>query len=730
MNNKFCIFAGTTEGRNLVEFLSAWDCTVTACVATEYGSTLLTPAEGLTVLEKRLDAEEMETLFRQEKFDLVVDATHPYAAIVTENIHKACEAAGTEYLRLLREESEEVDGAVYVSDVAEAVEYLNTVDGNILLTTGSKELQKYTGISGFAERVYARLLPMQVSLDACEKAGVKVSHIIALQGPFSVQMNEAMIESSGAKFLVTKDGGSTGGFAEKAIAAKNTGIKMVIIGRPAQLEGKNYAEVLEFLAERFGFALSPDDSKNETQRKNTGGLAAKAGPNGSACSGITIVGIGPGSQRAMTIEVKEAIEAADCLIGAKRMIEAVRRPGQAAFEAISPDKIASCIEDHPEFSCFTIVMSGDSGFFSGTKKLLEKLGHGDVSFAPNGTGEHISGVEPGQGTRPRVPNGTEGHISGVEPGQGTRPRVPVYVLPGLSSLSYFCARLGLSYENVKTVSMHGRNYNIVPDVQENELVFVLTGGDADIKEMAKRLRTAGLNDVTMHVAERLSYPEERIVSGTPAQIEEETFDKLSVVLIENGASDKVVSAGLPDDVFIRGEGKRGVIPMTKSEVRAICLSKLQLTQRSVCWDVGAGTGSVSVEMAILAQKGRVYAVEKNEDAVKLLEKNKEQFMADNLEIIPGTAPSVCEDLPVPTHVFIGGSSGNIRPVIDLALAKNPSARIVATAITLESAAELSGMMKEFDFAEAVLIHVSADKKAGPYHLMMAQNPIYIFSFAS
>ena len=652
---KICVFAGTTEGRKLVEFLSGQDCFVTACVATDYGRTLIEPAEKLTILEKRLDCDAMAEMFQQENYDLVVDATHPYAAIVTDNINKACGQTKTEYMRLLREESDAVDGAVYVPDALGAVEYLNEHEGNILLTTGSKELHLYTGIHDFAERVYPRVLPMQASLTACENAGVKVSHIIAVQGPFTEEMNIAQLHAIQAAYLVTKDGGSTGGFDDKADAAKKAGARLIVIGRPPQLEGYSFSEVVKMFEERYGF-----------RRKQK----------------VTVVGIGPGNAAAMTKEVTEAIETAECLIGAKRMIEAVRHTGQAVCEAVASAKIAEYINEHKEFSEFTVVMSGDSGFFSGTKKLLPLLGECEVK-----------------------------------------------VLPGLSSLSYFCARLGLSYENVKMTSVHGRQHNIVPDVRENGLVFVLTGGEEDIHAMCRALSAAGLGEVRIHIAERLSYPEERILSGTPEELLKESFDKLSVVLVENPNADKYVSAGFPDSAFTRGGGEKGVVPMTKSEVRAVCLSKLALTEHAVCWDVGAGTGSVSIEMALLARKGMVYAIEKNEDAVSLLETNKEKFMAENLEIIPGLAPDACADLPAPTHVFIGGSSGNVRPIIELARGKNPDVRIVATAITLESIAELTECLKDFgtDSSEVVAVNAASGKKAGRYHLMMAQNPVYVFA---
>ena len=169
--------------------------------------------------------------------------------------------------------------------------------------------------------------------------------------------------------------------------------------------------------------------------------------------------------------------------------------------------------------------------------------------------------------------------------------------------------------------------------------------------------------------------------------------------------------------------------MTKSEVRAVSLSKLRLTKDAICWDVGAGTGSVAIEMALQARNGQVFAVERKPDAVALLERNKARFAAENLTVVPGSAPEACAELPAPTHVFIGGSSGNMREILKLILEKNPNARIVATAIALESVAELTACMKEFPFRETEVIsmQVARDRKAGPYHLMTGQNPIYIFT---
>lgn len=652
---KICVFAGTTEGRELVEFLSTQPVSVTACVATEYGETLLAPANNLTISAGRLNQEEMEKLLRQGEFDLVIDATHPYAPIVTENIAGACAATKTEYVRLLRERNAAPDGAVFVPDIPSAVEFLNQTDGNILLTTGSKELARYTGLSDFAKRAYARVLPMDASLVSCQEAGLAPAHIIAMQGPFSKEMNAAMLRAVNAKYMVTKEGGTTGGFEEKALAARETGAVLVVVGRPPQREGLSFSDTVKLLCERFQLSWRPQ---------------------------VTIVGIGPGSRAAMTEEVAAALDDADCIIGAKRMLETVVRSGQAIYDAIAPDRIGSYIREHREYRRFVVAMSGDVGFFSGTKKLLPLLSDCNVN-----------------------------------------------VLPGISSLVYLCGRLGTSYEDVVSVSIHGRDHDIVPDIRTNSRVFALVGGENGMTLLCRHMSENGLGNVRISVGERLSYPDERITVGTAEELANRTFHKLSVALIENDAAARVVVQGLPDEVFQRGGGADGVVPMTKSEVRAVCLAKLHLTDSAVCWDVGAGTGSVAIEMALQAKRGQVYAIERKEEAVALLRENQRLFSVENLTVVPGYAPDACCDLPAPTHAFIGGSSGNMKEIISLLLEKNPAVRIVATAITLESISELTNCLKEFNFTdtEVVSMTVARDKRAGSYHLMAGQNPIYIFT---
>ena len=648
---KICVFAGTTEGRELVEFLSTQPVSVTACVATDYGETLLSPRDNLTISAQRLTVIEMEELFGREQFNLVVDATHPYASVVTENIAAACHTTGTEYLRLQRCGAAAPVDAVFAADIAEAVSYLNSVEGNILLTTGSKELHKFTSIKDFADRVYARVLPLEESLQLCESAGLKPAHILAMQGPFSREMNVAMLKSVDAKFLVTKDSGSKGGFEEKQAAVREVGAKLVVIGRPPQREGLNYAEILSLLCNRFGL----------TSRQQ-----------------VAVVGIGPGSKSAMTGEVRSALANADCIIGARRMVEAVAQPGRSVHYAITPEAITAFIGKHPEYRRFVVAMSGDVGFFSGTKKLLPMLENCDVT-----------------------------------------------VLPGISSMVYLCAKLGTSYEDVVSVSVHGRDHDIIPDIRRNERVFTLVGGENGMGILCRELTEAGLGSVKVSVGERLSYPDEQITVGTADTLQNRVFQSLSVALIENENANPVVTHGLPDNSFDRTE----MVPMTKSEVRCVCLSKLALTEKAVAWDVGAGTGSVAIEMALQAHKGAVYAIERKDAALEILQENVRKFRTSNLTVVPGTAPDACVELPAPTHAFIGGSSGNMQEIITLLLQKNPKVRIVATAIALESIAELTACMKHFAFeeTEVVSMSVARNRKAGPYNLMTGQNPIYIFT---
>ena len=693
---RFLVFAGTVEGRTLSGELAAAGCPVTVSVATEYGEKLVEEQPGLTVHQGRMTAEEMVSFMEEMKQAAgedggvpcqVVDATHPYAAAVSENIRTACETAHLPYLRLLRE-SEQADGmedCVFVASAREAADYLKTTEGNVLLTTGSKELAVFTEIPGYQARLFPRVLSTAESVLSCVKLGFEGKNLICMQGPFSEELNTAMLKQIHAAWMVTKETGKSGGFGEKLSAARKAGVKVIVIGRPVKEDGYGPWEIRRILEERYSLKLDRQAGSAGAGRNDSVAAGNEAEAEESCASQpgktqVTLAGIGMGAYRNMTVEVVEACREADAILGATRMVEFARTLGKTVYCAYKDDELKAYIDAHPEYRKVVILLSGDIGFYSGAKKLRQRLAEADY---------------------------------------------PVRMLSGISSVVYFCGKLGTSWEDVKLLSLHGKEENIVGAVAENQKVFALIGGKDGVNRLCRQLMEYNLPDVKLHVGERLSYPEERITSGTPGQLEGQFFDGLCVVLAENPkAGELPVTHGLPDEMFLRDK-----VPMTKSEVRSISLSKLQLQPDSVVYDVGAGTGSVSIEMALQASEGMVYAIEKNQTAVELIEKNKRVFRTANIQVIEGLAPEAMEDLPVPTHAFIGGSSGNLREIMECLLRKNPECRIVINTIALESIAETLDCVKALPVTEVDIagVSVAKSKTLGRYHMMMGQNPVYIIA---
>ena len=271
---KLLLFAGTTEGRELAEYLAGCKVQVTACVATEYGETLISPQTNLTVHAGRMDRQQMQQLIQQEGFDLVIDATHPYAAVVTQNIAAACAQTDVPLYRCLRESEQgqdELEGYPHLlmaQDTEQAAHLLEEIEGNILLTTGSKELPAYRQVKGFAERFYPRVLPLANVVESCLALGIPAAHLIAMQGPFSQEMNLAMIRQWNISCLVTKESGKTGGVDQKLAAAKQAGISVLLIRRPSeQVAGWSLQALKQELAQRFGIRPVPAAPKPRLHRK-------------------------------------------------------------------------------------------------------------------------------------------------------------------------------------------------------------------------------------------------------------------------------------------------------------------------------------------------------------------------------------------------------------------------------------------------------------------------------
>lgn len=253
MMKKILVFAGTSEGRKICEFLATNDMVVTACVATEYGSLVLPKMKNLLVKEGRLTIAEMEEIM--EFHDYIIDATHPYAKIVSENILTAIKKTRKAFLRIIRPKLE-YDNVIDVRDLEEACQYLNKTKGNVLITTGSKELAQYTKVEAYQERLFFRTLPTLEALNALNHISIKATNIICMQGPFTKNMNQAMLEQINAQVMVTKETGQSGGLMEKLAAAKGLGIIVIMIGRPTLEEGLSLEEAYGFLKEKLNILIN------------------------------------------------------------------------------------------------------------------------------------------------------------------------------------------------------------------------------------------------------------------------------------------------------------------------------------------------------------------------------------------------------------------------------------------------------------------------------------------
>ena len=655
------LFSGTSEGRKLAEILSAHSVKVTVCVATEYGQEVMQESELVEARVGRMNQEKMEVLIQSKDWLAVIDATHPYAKEVTENIKKVCEHQKREVLRLLRNSSERAEHIYYVDSTEEAAEYLNQTEGNIFLTTGSKEIARYMELIEDTSRIYARILPGTEELEKCHELGLKGKQIICMQGPFSEELNLAMMKEVNAEWLVTKETAGAGGYPEKIRAAERAGARAVVIKRPEET-GYSMEEILEKLS------ISPKQESNVRQE-------------------ISLVGIGMGNVETLTLEGYETIKKADLLVGAKRMLESIPEElekGKAQFISYKAQEILSYIENHPQYEKTAVLLSGDIGFYSGAHSLAEQ-------------------------------------IETLETQENTQ--FQVKMVCGISSVVYFACKLQMAWENMRLMSLHGRNQNVIGALQKHEKVFILTNGAEGIRTLSRELILFGMEQVRLYLGRQLGSDEEEIEEGTPVDFQDYDKEGLCVLVLVNAkAKEAVITHGIPDQDFLREK-----VPMTKEEVRSISLSKLRLQRDSLVYDIGAGTGSISVECARMVVDGTVYAIEKKPEACKLIEQNKYKFAASNLHIIEGEASEALEELPTPTHVFIGGSSGKLEEILNILWEKNPKVRVVINAISLETIAEVTRLIKKYDFAEKEIVQVTVakSKEIGSYEMMMGQNPVYV-----
>ena len=666
------IFAGTTEGRELSEYLAAAGIAHTLCVATEYGKIVLKEHPCVKVHKGRMDREEMEIYIKNGNFGAVVDATHPYAEVVTQNIRHAMQDMDIPYLRLKRESNvtSSYEKIQYFKDSVSCARALEKTDGNILLTTGSKELSVFVKFIDKKERLYARVLPGIESLQLCMDCGIAGRQILALQGPFSTQMNEAMLRQYQIKWLVTKASGNAGGYQEKLDAAQNLDIPVFVIGCPAEQECHTFEEVCGQLEKICGQVI----------RRKTGFR-------------ITLAGIGMGNPDCLTKEVERAIAEADILLGADRMIAGyqpkIEKMPYYTSEQIIPylEKMSKGTVGRDDIKT-VILFSGDTGFYSGCQKLYDAL------------------------------------LRAVNDG---RLQADVTVMPGISSVAYLAACMGENYQDAVICSMHGKELpDLAKKIRKGKKLFLLMSGLKDVHKLGKLLLNTGLTECTVTAGYQLSYPEQRIMELRPEECMQLQEDGLYICCIKNPDPErKTLTHGRKDGEFIRDK-----VPMTKEEVREVSICKLKLYEGAVVYDIGSGTGSVAAEIAGLSDEIKVFAVEYKEEAVSLIAQNKEKFGLDNIEIVSGKAPDGLEELPVPTHAFIGGSSGRMKEILSALYQKNSQMRVVINAISMETICEIKEVLSAFPIQneDVVQIQASRAKRVGTYHLMQAENPVWICSF--
>ena len=387
---------------------------------------------------------------------------------------------------------------------------------------------------------------------------------------------------------------------------------------------------------------------------------------------VYLIGCGCGPET-LTREAAEALQNADLVIGAGRLLAGIETKGEKR-EAVYTDAIEALLRSsEAESAC--VLYSGDSGFYSGARLLLPRLTDWDVR-----------------------------------------------VIPGVSSLQALAARLGRPWQDWTLCSSHGVDCDVAEVLAKGKPGFFLTGGKTGPAELCQTITALGLGALPVTVGENLYTENERLVHGSAAELAEEDFAPLSVLLCEAAERPARRVPGLPDEAFERLEG----VPMSKQELRALALAKLAVTAEDICWDIGAGSGSVSVELALQAKE--VWAVEREAEALTLAERNKERFRAWNLHLLPGEAPEALDAFPKPDAVFVGGSGGRLKEILCAIHAANPAARVCVSAIALETLEAATRELEALGYeTEITQLSVSRSRKAGKLHMMMAQNAVWLIT---
>jgi len=434
-------------------------------------------------------------------------------------------------------------------------------------------------------------------------------------------------------------------------------------------------------------------------------------------SKLHVIGIG---YRPLDARSSDLIKNAEVILASKRLCGVFQR--YAEFESVKEKiKVINKVDETLEFirssifhlpSSIVLLASGDPLFFGIGRKALEEFGPENVE-----------------------------------------------IIPDLSSVQLAFARIGEPWDNAFLVSLHGgpdpeKRRRLPYEIKDLPMLLerhpkiaILTDRENNPAAVARELT----GDVRIFVCERLGYEDERVTEGTPEKISGMNFADPNVVVIIRetsassfplvGSSSATRCVGNPSGQKDCGQAamtektifglteydiahSRGLI--TKDEVRAVSIHKLRLPDKGVLWDIGAGSGSVSIEVARLCPGSKIFSIEKNQDELSNIRENISSFRVSNIEVISGEAPEALKDLPRPDRVFIGGSSGHLSEIVGLVSSRMLKGLIVINATTLETLSEATTSLGDHGFVvEVSEISVSRSKKIGDRLHMSALNPVFI-----
>ncbi len=399
---------------------------------------------------------------------------------------------------------------------------------------------------------------------------------------------------------------------------------------------------------------------------------------------ISVIGIGPGSREYLTPAAKEAIEKADVIVGGRNALSLVAgKKGEKIIINKDLNRVLNAMKGHKKENV-AVLVSGDPGFYSILGLILKNFKRGDIE-----------------------------------------------IIPGVSSVQLCFAKLYDTWHNSQFVSLHGRDMSEVMEAVGSKKVVILTDGDSTPDRVARYLLDRGVvaNRKTA-VCDSLSLPEERVVVADLEGISQMSFSSNCVMVIygpqleDKGQKKRweFATPGIPDSHFIRDKA-----PMTKEEVRAVTLSKARIMEDSIIYDIGAGSGSISIEAAIIAKNGRVYSIEKQAKRLSVIRANIKNFGILNINPILGEAPDALEDLPEANRIIIGGSGGRLEEILLKCSEKLiKDGVVVINAITLDTLNEACRVLDEMGFEFKITqVSISRARTAGKQRLMTAMNPVFI-----